>query len=359
MAQPSARQPDVLRILRSRIIRGVYTGKMPGGRKLATDLGTSVATIDLSLSTLQMLGLVRRSARSGTYVVPQEERVGNGSPILVQVVAPRPSNNELNTYWYAPIVYGFEQACSARGLVMVLHYAGKEWEADDAVKYVLHSAASANCAGTCLFEQLSTRHALELRRAKAPVVAADWDFEEPLVPTVTFDNIEAGALLARHVLSLGHRRVAVIVNGTDGRMNPISRDRVAGITRVLAAHGLSPVLTITDPPDWERVPGILLNASPRPTAVLGTHYFCAESVFLAAKRMGLRMPEDMSIASFNDPTCTMLTGLTVAALEYEAFGRLALESLLDEDLWKTPARRLVPITRVVGRTTAPPPAENP
>lgn len=352
MSRSSPKLADIVRILRSRVIRGTYTGKIPSGRTLARELGASVPTIDLALAELRMLGIVRREARQGTFIVPSDQREKAGDAVTARLVASVPRDLGQWAFWHSVIIFGFERACLARKLSMVLRYVNMNEEADDAVEYAIEAGASGHCVGTCLLGWLTIRHAIALRRAAAPVVAVDWEFEEPLIPSVSFDNLEAGALVAKHLLSLGHKRIAFIGGPQD---SPSERDRAKGVEKVLAASGLSPMQAVEYPPEGLGTLARVLAVSPRPTAVV-THTEAIANVLMdQAAAAGIRVPQDLSVASFHDPRCLDRPGLTVAALDFEALGRRAFEALLDDDLWRKPAPRLVAVDRVVGNTTAPPP----
>ncbi len=347
MRGPAARQADIVRILRSRVVRGIYAGKMPSGRLLAEELGVNVTTIDLALAELRSLGIVRREARHGTFVVPASDRKGVGAQMAARLVCGGGKDT-----WYSGVVFGFEQACAARGIPMVLRNLPMDGESDEPMEYALDAGASGHCVGTCLLGAVSVRQALRLRQAAAPVVAVDWEFEEPIIPSVSFDNIEAGALLARHLISLGHRRIVFV---EAGRGDPAMRDRAKGVEKVVAASGLPPVQRIVAPRNWDAFVGRLLSVSPRP-AVIGWATSFAAYLMSRADAAGICVPEDLSVASFHDSPIVIPWGLTIAVLDCEALGRRALEALLDDDLWRNPAPRLVPVDRVVGHTTAPPPS---
>ncbi len=94
--------------------------------------------------------------------------------------------------------------------------------------------------------------------------------------------------------------------------------------------------------------------SPRPTVVVCWINLLTGFLIRHVSEAGVRVPQDLSVASFHDPYVDNPFQLTVAALDLKAMGRRALEALLDDDLWKNPAPRLVPVDRVIGKTTAPP-----
>lgn len=158
-----------------------------------------------------------------------------------------------------------------------------------------------------------TRASLKVVRSRGlPVVVIEGDAGEG-VPRITLDNREAAAEVARHVQSLGHKRVATVTLPLDservrGAISSadweratvdVTLDRFAGVRDVfpemhaLAAGGSSI--------DEGVIAGRALLADPanRPTAVLAQSDLLAVGVIRAAEELGLSVPEDVSVAGFD------------------------------------------------------------
>ncbi len=159
--------------------------------------------------------------------------------------------------------------------------------------------------------------------------AADWLFKRglplvtvdqqpvPGVPSVNVDDREGGRQAARHLVELGHRRVAVVAfgNGPEGiAAEPgvhavagqfIAGERLAGYLDVLGPAGIRPVVHTQHDSDEDaahRAGLTLLAAAPgeRPTAVLCQSDVLALGVLRAAEELGLRVPGDVSIVGYDD-----------------------------------------------------------
>ncbi|MCM8732162.1 LacI family DNA-binding transcriptional regulator [Hephaestia sp. GCM10023244] len=121
-------------------------------------------------------------------------------------------------------------------------------------------------------------------------------------PSVIIDDQVAATDIANHLLSLGHREIAIIKGDPT---HPASDARMAGYTRAFAAAG------VTIRPDWIEAgqftfdSGLeagrrLLRHAPRPTAILAQNDDMATGALMAAREFGLRVPGDVSIAGFDD-----------------------------------------------------------
>ncbi|WP_275464599.1 LacI family DNA-binding transcriptional regulator [Streptomyces noursei] len=124
------------------------------------------------------------------------------------------------------------------------------------------------------------------------------------VPPVTlaFDNRGGARRLTAHLLALGHRRIGCVA-GPAGRTT--TTERLAGHRDALAAHGVMDVPALTVPGAYDRSSGYdaaleLLRREPRLTAVVAANDTAALGVCAALRDRGLRIPEDVSVAGFDD-----------------------------------------------------------
>src|SRR3989337_655258 len=145
------------------------------------------------------------------------------------------------------------------------------------------------------------------------------------------ENGRSGALAARHLIGLGHRRVALITGPLEWLA---ARDRRDGFLAELARGGGECVVTIEG--DWS--PGSGFKAgSELPmdrgiTAVSHGHDDMAVGVRSALSARGIRVPEDLSLIGFDDipEAAYLLPPLTTVRMDFEAEGRYAIGWLLAE-----------------------------
>ncbi len=149
--------------------------------------------------------------------------------------------------------------------------------------------------------------------------------------SVTIDNELGGRLAARHLLDLGHRRIAVMVGGRDVANVAL---RVDGFMHELDDQGvpisgeylLEGQQSLTF---GAMVDGLYALAEP-PTAVFTTNDIIAVGAWQKLLSMGLRVPHDVSLMGFDDiELCrSLIPPLTTIAQDKQALGRLATERLL-------------------------------
>jgi LacI family transcriptional regulator len=190
------------------------------------------------------------------------------------------------------------------------------------------------------------------------------DREIPGLDLVACDH-EAGAREAvRHLLDLGHRRVACVSGPLDV---PVFRQRFAGyreeMAPVLAREGIDPVdYARFEPLAGERgleAAGELLALETPPTAIFATSDQQAIGVLRACADRGLRTPEDVSVVGFDDiPLAELMQPrLTTVRQPTEEIGRLVVERLMSrlDDRDQPAQRHVLPGELVVRASSGPAP----
>ena len=152
-------------------------------------------------------------------------------------------------------------------------------------------------------------------------------------PSIGFDNRAATYAMTRHLLELGHRRLALISAPTAG--NDRSRERGAGVRSALAAAGrtLADAYVRFGPialDSGRKAMHELLALSPRPTAVVATNDVFAVGAMLACREAGVRIPGDVSITGVDDTDlgATQTPGLTSIRTPIVEIGRAAALQLV-------------------------------
>ncbi len=258
------------------------------------------------------------------------------------------------------IMRGVEQvACEHRlavGFIDVRRQmsTGHSW-ADDLLARRPTGVISVNFAFT------SEQHAL-LGTSGIPLVALDPTGQPPHdVPSVGATNWSGAITAARHLLDLGHRRIAVISGPVE---QLCARARLDGARAALDAAGvpLDEQMVRTAWFSFEdglAVARELLSLPNRPTAILCGNDLQALGVYEAAQRAGLCIPRDLSVVGFDDITNTRwcspaMTTVRQPVLEMGATAaKMALSLAAGETLTQT--RIELATSLVVRDSTAPPP----
>ena len=178
-------------------------------------------------------------------------------------------------------------------------------------------------------------HLHEAVERQVPVVSVDTETqaENHRIDFVGTDDFNGGRLVAQRFLAAGHRHLAVITTGGFG--DPM-QSRRSGFESGVTDQQDATCVCITQPwvefeMDSPNVALRLLGLEPRPTAIFVTMDKLAVGVFNAAKQLGLRIPQDLSVVGFADePLAARLSpGLTTLRQQPLRIGQLSAELLLE------------------------------
>ena len=155
------------------------------------------------------------------------------------------------------------------------------------------------------------------------------------VPGVVIDNRYGARLVAEHLAGLGHRRIAVVDGRlTEGGDTRLWDQRTSGFADGLASVGVELEEALVLRPgdchaaDGERAADQLLALPQRPTAVFCHTDDMAFGLMGALRRRGVRCPEDISVAGFDDHPMSRHWGLTTINQHTHEQGARAAWALL-------------------------------
>jgi LacI family transcriptional regulator len=199
-----------------------------------------------------------------------------------------------------------------------------------------------------------------LLRAGAPVVLLD--AFHPMLPSLVADDVAGGMLATRHLIELGHERIAFVGDRPDPGFGFVAGERRReGYRRVLEEADIpaGPELEREGPYgrlEAHRLTRELLSLPEPPTAIFAASDTQALGVLEAAGDEGFAVPGDLSVVGFDDLEVAPYVGLTTVHQPLEDSGRRAVERLVaalrGED--GRPREERLELRLVVRRTTAPP-----
>jgi LacI family transcriptional regulator len=191
---------------------------------------------------------------------------------------------------------------------------------------------------------------------------------EPKLPSPRVNPDEAGGAtaLAQHLVELGHKRIAFVQNWRPGAYyDHYSREvRMNTIRQVMCKAGLGSgfLLWNADITTPYREVVARFNSTPvdeRPTAIIVPYSIQAISLLNEFVREGVRVPEELSIATFDDHplVATAIVPMTTVAVPMEEMGRTAaglIFGLLQQPDKRAPKSIVLPEQLIPRRSTCAP-----
>ena len=262
------------------------------------------------------------------------------------------------TPWSLEIIRGAEAAArEGRSRIVVEVVAG----AADRDSWLDRLAAGQTHGLILVLTELSAAHRERLAELHIPVVIVDPVGQpDPRIPSIGAANWAGGLAATEHLLELGHRRIGTVTGPAallcsqarlDGYRAALERDGIQADPRLIRSgdfHHESALLAA----------GGMLRLPDRPTAIFAGSDEQALGVYEAARRQGLRVPEDLSVVGFDDvaPSGWASPPLTTVRQPLAQMAAMATQTLLSLTEGTHPVNHRVELATelVVRDSTAPP-----
>jgi len=199
-----------------------------------------------------------------------------------------------------------------------------------------------------------------LRTVKVPIVLVDREVDERIAASSVHNDHAAGmADAVRHLLALGHRRIALIGGS---RATLPGRAREQGLRRSVDEHPEGVEVTVLDgpfsPQHGQQATAQLLDAASAPTAIIcGSNQLLVGCLAVLNER-GIAVGGDISLVTCDDVPASLLYRPPIASIARDTvgLGRSAAELLLQRLRHDGPPERVVlPTTFIPRESCAPPP----
>ncbi|UYQ61217.1 LacI family DNA-binding transcriptional regulator [Streptomyces peucetius] len=330
----------------------------PTSRDVARAAGVSQATVSLVLGdkwrgrvSERTAAVVRDAARELGYrpnLAARSLRLGRTRTALLVVPA-------LTNDFFARVYTGAAAVAAQHGFGVVLY------PSPEGVGPARDPFASARAALDGVIASSMAAQALTaIRGTDLPLVMLDSDpADTGAAAHVNLDIADGMRQVADHLLALGHRRIVHLASAVaswtfDVRARAL-RTATDGVTG-------TQLRTVTAPLDVDsgREAAVRALTAPgtRPTAIVCDDDILAAGACKAARRLGLRIPEDVTVTGFDDLALATAVEpeLTTVRLPAEQVGERGMTALLDLLDDRRPEEGSLPVELVVRGSSAPPPA---
>lgn len=274
-------------------------------KDIAKEFGTSVATVSRALKDSPRISAERRTAiqkyaREHNFapnMIAESLRHSRVKPLkLIGVIIP-----EFTHFYFSSVLSGIEEEASARGYRILVAQSAEQYERE--VK-ICQSFYENKVCGVIVSQAKDTLHYEHFQRlidAGVPLVFYDRICTGVHASRVVVDDYMGAFNAVTHLIETGCRRIAFY--GSSMTLE-ISKNRYNGYKDALLKHGIHPDETLMrfcdNRSDAEVITPEILQMENRPDGFFAVNDDTAIGILYTAKRMGLRVPDDVSICGFTN-----------------------------------------------------------
>jgi DNA-binding LacI/PurR family transcriptional regulator len=298
---------------------------LPSVRELAQQHSVSMKVVCEAIATLVEEGVVHTVPRVGTFVGRPQAKTSE--PYLFVSHVPNISSG-----YFEHMRIGFEERIAQLGgECLSLGKREALWH--------LEQGALPPLSG--VFETKMTRVGENLARAGVPCVTFyEPEPEQPSVDVVNFDNEEGGAQVARHLLSMGHSRIAFLALHNEQTEEPLnwSKKREMGWRRVMAQNEVlsedlvfhpdrAVQIVAADHRSAARDMAASIIGRPEITAVVAANVFAAEGFLQSLRESDIAATRWPAIVCFDDASESGASVVSYLRLPWEKIGSESAQML--------------------------------
>lgn len=232
--------------------------------------------------------------------------------------------------FFASVAYSIERVAAEHGYNIIL--CNSEWQVETEAQHLQSLLARQVDGLICISAKMNVAGIAPFIDAGTPVVMFERQMPGISLDAVGIDNVKGAYKATRHLLGLGHRRIAAI---TGMNISTVSERRLLGYRQALEDAGLpfNPDYVFHGdylPETGAKAVGHFLSLPEKPTAVFAFNDLMALGALQSLHERGLSAPEQMAIIGFDGIAISQYSSpaLTTVRQPLNRMGRTAVELLL-------------------------------
>ncbi len=286
---------------------------------IATYLNISAATVSRGLKDSKAISKTTRKR-----IFEAAERLGYQSNTFASSLRSRKTNTigvivpRLNSYFIATVLAGMEATATKEGYNLIITQSLEHEAKEISNARTLYNKRVDGLLISLAADTKDYCHLAPFRKKGLPVIFFDRSDDAEDSTSVIIDNRKAAYDLTKHLINMGCRRIMHI--GGNIRRN-VYADRLAGYKEALQDHHIkvnSRLVHLTDLSEEAgiRAASLILGMKQKPDAVFAANDNCAVHCMLHLKKAGVRIPEDIAFAGFNNDPISRVAEPNLTTVNY-------------------------------------------
>ncbi len=306
---------------------------------VAVAAGVSPSTVSRILNGTAVVSELKKKAvedavaKLGFVANPVARGLAGGRTLSIGVVT-----QAIDSPFYGVALSGIEDALNPAGYSPL--FVSGHWNAASEAR-CLTVLRSRRVDGIIVLTGRLSNQALRACAKSLPVVVTGRTLKAPGLYALNFDNFEGGLIATKHLIELGHRRIAFI---TGDPAHPDASERLRGYRTALDAASIPFDAALVVPGEYHEISGLkavdqLMASQQKFTAIFAANDQMAFGATLGLQRHSLRVPEDISVVGFDDLPTAPYAIPPLSTIRHPAYelGRLAALAMLQLIAGDTPS----------------------
>lgn len=302
---------------------------------IARHLKLSAATVSRGLKNSPLINKNTRKRitdaaqalgyRSNTFASSLRSKQTN----TLGVLAPR-----LNSHFMSSVLAGMENAASVEGYTLIIAQSLELVEKEKANAHTMFNKRVDGLLVSLAYDTKDTSHFDPFFKRKIPVVFFDRVLPHDASTSVVINNYSAAYEMTKHLISQGCKKIMHLGGNL---LRNVYSDRLRGYQQALLDHGLAPDKDLHQISNLSEEAGVKaanyilgMSAKKRPDAVFSANDTAAVYCLQTLKSAGLRIPQDIAIAGFNNDPISRVIEPNLSTVDYSGYtvGQTAVTSLI-------------------------------
>lgn len=245
----------------------------------------------------------------------------------IGVIVPR-----LNSYFMSTVIAGMERVANKSGYNLIISQSMESIDKEIANVKTMYNSRVDGLMVSLAYDTQDIEHFEMLLSKGIPLIFFDRIFEHPNCTSIVIDNYKAGYEVTNHLIEQGCKRIAHI---TASQKRNVYADRMRGYKHALSDHSIPFDETLIFMNNLSDQAGIdvsrsILKMKTLPDGIFSANDACAVSCIRELKEAGIKIPEQIAVAGFNNDPLSKVIKPNLTTVEYpgEEMGEMAASTLI-------------------------------
>jgi LacI family transcriptional regulator len=245
----------------------------------------------------------------------------------IGVIVPR-----LNSYFMSAVIGGMERVANKAGYNLIISQSMESIDKEIANVKTMFNSRVDGLMVSLAYDTQNIEHFEMLLSKGIPLIFFDRIFEHPNCTCLVIDNYKAGYEMTNHLIKQGCKR---IVHITASQKRNVYADRLRGYKHALADYSIPFDESLIFVNNLSDLAGIdvsrsILEMETLPDGIFSANDACAVSCIRELKQAGIKIPEQIAVAGFNNDPLSKVVKPNLTTVEYpgEEMGEMAASTLI-------------------------------